>query len=270
MKKWVIVVASVAVAICLYIIFFGNTDNGQQNNENYKLSNVSLKDYMASFDVDATIDSQYTNDYSYTINDYKPVTEVDTGNYFDSGTILFTNRRSGVSTKTERDCTVVSSQTEDGAVTFTVKDLTSLKLTFYINQEYLDYTKTDDTIEFTYNSNKYRAVVSYIDPTLQKPSSDDTSSKPKLYIEANIEDVSHDMLVNGIAKIHFSFTQKSDVVSVPIDAVYYDDKNNPYIELQVDGKFVKTNVVLGASDVDYIEIVDPKLDTSQVVKEVTP
>jgi len=134
-----------------------------------------------------------------------------------------------------------------GTVAYTISSDDDLNIVFYVAENVMNNISVGQTITVERNRNSYEAVISENTGVID-------ASTGLFKVKAALKDGINEMLAGTSVKIIMSTEHADHVLSIPTDAIYYQDQK-PYIYISNNGIAERRDIEIGLSSEELTQVI---------------
>ncbi|WP_277630883.1 efflux RND transporter periplasmic adaptor subunit [Atopococcus tabaci] len=144
---------------------------------------------------------------------------------------------------------------QSGQPSIVVADLDNLQVAVSVSKSDSELIEEDQSVELTYGEDVYDGTVSHIDPvatTEQTPTGTTTAQQAVINIDSEA-----DNLVAGFdIDAEVIVASKDDAIVIPLEALMYNENNEPYVFTVENGTAKQTPIQTGIQSNTHIEVTE--------------
>ncbi len=151
----------------------------------------------------------------------------------------------------KNDETDLSSQTSQPSIQ--IDDLSTLKVQLQLSKSEASEVKKDQTVSITSGSNTYEGIVAEMDP-IATTSTSTSGSTTSLKAVITFNQAPENLVAGFDADCDITTATVDNALSLPIEALQYDKKNQPFVYRIVNGKAKKVVITTGIQSDTQVEV----------------
>lgn len=165
--------------------------------------------------------------------------------------------KSPVNGKITKKSVTTHNMATTGSAAYVIQADEGMSITFNVAENVMREISVGDEVTVERNGKKYKAVIS-------ENTGISNGSTGLFEVKANINDNADDLIVGSTVKLTLVTQKSNHVMTIPSDAVYYASEM-AYVYAIKDGKAIKTEVEVGLSNENTIEVKSGITADTQVI-----
>ncbi len=151
-----------------------------------------------------------------------------------------------------------------GAALFTIADVSSVKISVNVSKNDLERLKEGQNAEVTIAGKEYKGTVTKINHQAVK----NQQGTPVITAEVTVNETDGDIYLGIEANVVIHTASAAGVVTIPMQALN-SGSDGDFCYVVVNGVVEKRNVTIGASDGEYVEVLEGIKEGEEVITVVT-
>lgn len=258
-KKWVGII--MAIAIIAFVVYSIVDSTNEEETVNVQTATVSQETINETLSTTGIIESTQTQSIfgqglvqDIPVNVGDSIEEGDSLISYSDGTNRTADFNGTVTAiNAKNDQVDLSSQSGEPAVA--IADLSDLQVTVNLSKSDAPLIEEGQIAVLTTGEESFNGKVTHIDPTAFTET-DQTGTSTALKSIISFDTPPENLFVGFDIDVEITTNTAENVLAIPIEALLYDEDNNPYVYIVENGKVTVTPVEIGIQSTTHVEVKD--------------
>ena len=258
-KKWVGII--MAIAIIAFVVYSIVDSTNEEETVNVQTATVSQETINETLSTTGIIESTQTQsifgqglvqDVPVSVGD--SIAEGDSLISYSDGTNRTADFNGTVTAiNAKNDQVDLSSQSGEPAVA--IADLSDLQVTVNLSKSDAPLIEEGQIAVLTTGEESFNGKVTHIDP-IASTETDQTGTSTALKSIISFDTPPENLFVGFDIDVEITTNTAENVLAIPIEALLYDEDNNPYVYIVENGKATVTPIEIGIQSTTHVEVKD--------------